>query len=52
MRTQSHVVKASSLCLIGKILIEEINKEKFSQAVHEGAKAGLEYAVDKIKEDR
>ena len=52
MRRQSPMIKASSLCLIGKILVDEINKEKFGQALHEGAKVGLEYAVDKVKEGR
>lgn len=52
MRKQSPMIKASSLCLIGKILVDEINKEKFGQALHEGAKVGLEYAVDKVKEGR
>lgn len=52
MRKQSFGVKSSSLCLIGRLLIAEINKEKFGKAIEEGAKAGVEYAGDKIKENR
>ena len=52
MRKQSHVMKVSSLCLIGKVLVGNINKEKLGQIVHEEAKAGLEYVVDTFKENR
>lgn len=52
MRKQSPKMRTSSLCLIGKILVDEINKEKFGKAVQEGAKAGIEYAFNKVKENR
>ena len=52
MRKQSHVMKVSSLCLIGKVLVGNINKEKLGQIVQEEAKTGLEYVVDKLKENR
>ena len=50
MQQQSLIMKSSSLCMIGKLLIDEINKEKFGKVIEEGVKAGIEYAVDKIKE--
>lgn len=43
-------MKSSSLCLIGKLLIDEINREKFGKAIEEGVKVGVEYVVDKVKE--
>lgn len=51
MREQSFVMKSSSLCLIGKVLIDEINREKFGKAMGEVAKAGIEYAFDKVNEE-
>lgn len=44
MRKQSYMMKFSSLCLIGQLLMDEINREKFGKEVEEGVKAGVAYA--------